>query len=149
MPLTMKSLQGRLWFDYYSSWSQIKDYRFVAEQVIAEIMQDALKDYTQPTIHRLLDVLTSKDPEAPLSDTEIDVCYRLFSGNELSVDAMHVLFNKRVKDFEAYEAGELDARDMKPHIRDEGEIAREMDRVWKETFTLERKQQWLAKKGIN
>jgi hypothetical protein len=142
MPLTIKSLKGRLWFDYYSSWSQIKDYRFVAEQVIAEIMQNALKDYTQPTIERLLDVLTSKDPEAPLSDTEIDVCYRLFSGKPLSVEAMHKLFDKRVQDFEAYEAGVLDARDMKPHIHEQ------QAQAWEDTFTLERKQQWLAKKGV-
>ena len=143
MPLTMKSLKGRLWFDYYSSWSQIKDYRFVAEQVIAEIMQDALKDYTQPTIYRLLDVLTNKDPKEPLSQTELDVCYPLFSGKPLSVEAMHKLFDKRVKDFEAYEAGELDSRDMKPHIHEE------QAKAWEDTFTLERKQQWLAKKGIN
>lgn len=143
MPLTIKSLKGRLWFDYYSSWSQIKDYRFVAEQVIAEIMQDALKDYTQPTINRLLDVLTSKDPKEPLNQTELDVCYPLFSGKELSVEVIHVLFNKRVKDFEAYEACELDARDMKPHIHEE------QAKAWEDTFTLERKQQWLAKKGIN
>ena len=143
MPLTIKSLKGRLWFDYYSGWSQIKDYRFVAEQVIAEIMQDALKDYTQPTIHRLLDVLTNADPKEPLSQAEIEVCYPLFSGTELSVDVMHVLFNKRVTDFEAYEAGVLDARDMKTHIH------AEQAKAWEETFTLERKQQWLAKKGIN
>jgi hypothetical protein len=143
MPLTIKSLKGRLWFDYLSSWNQLKDYRFVAEQVIAEIMQDALKDYTQPTINRLLDVLTSTDPKEPLSQTEIEVCYPLFSGNPLAVEAMHKLFDKRVKDFEAYEAGELDARDIKPHIY------AEQAKAWEDTFTLERKQQWLAKKGIN
>jgi hypothetical protein len=143
MPLTIKSLKGRLWFDYYSGWVQNKDYRFVAEQVIAEIMQYALRDYTQPTIIRLLDVLTSKDPKEPLSQLELEVCYPLFSGKPLAVEAMHKLFDKRVKDFEAYEAGELDARDMKPHIHEA------QAKAWEDTFTLERKQQWLAKKGIN
>jgi hypothetical protein len=142
MPLTIKSLKGRLWFDYLSSWSQLKDYRFVAEQVIAEIMQNALKDYTQPTIHRLLDVLTNADQKKPLSQLEIEVCYPLFSGKPLSVEAMHKLFDKRVKDFEAYEAGELDARDTKPHIY------AEQARAWEQTFTQERKQVWRRANGI-
>lgn len=99
-------------------------------------MQQALKQHADVTINRLLGVLTSDTPKEPLSLTEIEICYKEFPSTPFAIEAMHKFFDKRVKDYDAYEAGELDARDVKS-------LYEERECAWAETFTLERKREWI------
>ena len=141
--ITLKSLKGRLYHNYIKTWSQVDDYKLVAEQALAEIICSELKYYSNPSLHKIIDILSNPTPKENLSQAEIDVCFFFFKGKDSNVKLMHTLFDNRVKEFEEYEFQELEA---KPQIK--RDIYEEQLKAWEIIFDSEAKNKWRKSKGL-
>jgi hypothetical protein len=143
--LTLNSLKGRLWHGYLKTWSQvhIKDYKEMACHVLAEIMHEELKWYTNPSIKKLFEILSNPTPNETLTQAEIDTCFFHFNGKENHVKMIHKVFDNRIKEYEEYERQELD---VKPEIQ--RSIYQDQVRAWEQAFDAEAKSKWRKYKGI-
>ena len=143
--LTLNSLKGRLYHGYLKTWSQVhvKEYKKMAEHVLAEIMQEELKDYTNPSLRKLLNILNSPNPTETLTQAEIDVCFFHFNGKENHVNMIHKVFDNRIKQYEEYEWNELV---VEPEIK--RSIHSEQVKSWEQVFDAEAKNKWRNSKGL-